>query len=62
MIDTLIHLIILLVIGGLVWYLITLLPVPAPVKQVINIFAILILILLIVSVFFGGISHGVRLS
>jgi len=62
MIDMLIHLIILLVIGGLVWYLITLLPVPGPVKQVINIVAIPILILLIVSVFFGGISHSVRLS
>lgn len=56
MIDLLVSLIILLIVGGLVWYLVTLLPLPAPVKQVINICAILILILLILGVFFGGVD------
>lgn len=62
MIDALVSLIVLIVIGGLVWYLIGMLPVPAPAKQVINICFILILILVLLGTFFGGWHTGFHVT
>ena len=47
--SILISLIIWLVILGLVWYLIGLLPIPAPVKQVITVLFVLLLILIVLG-------------
>ena len=51
MIELLISLVILLVVGGLIWYLLTLLPLPAPIKTVIQVCGILILILVLLYYF-----------
>ncbi len=55
MIDALIYLIVLMVVGGLIYWLITLLPLPQPFKQIIMVAFVLIAILLVLGVFFGGI-------
>lgn len=60
MIDALISLIVLCIVGGLLWYLVGMLPVPAPMKQVINICFILIMILVLLGVFFGGWHTGLH--
>lgn len=53
----LINLIVWLVVLGLIWYLIGLLPLPAPVGQIITVVFILILILLVLGLFgVGGIN------
>ena len=44
----LISLIIFLVIAGLIWYLIGLLPIPAPFKTIVNVLFILLAILFLV--------------
>lgn len=54
MISTLVNLVILLVVGGLVYWLVTLLPLPAPVKQIVTVLMILILIIVLLSMLFGG--------
>lgn len=43
-------LIVYLIVLGLLWYLIQMLPLPAPVKMVINVLGILFLILIVLSV------------
>jgi cation transporter-like permease len=53
MIDLLITLIVWLVVGGLVYWLITLLPLPAPIPTIIRVAVIVILILLILGLFTG---------
>lgn len=58
MIISLVHLVIILVIGGLIYYLITLLPLPEPVKTIIYVIAIIILILVLIVFFFGGTVVG----
>lgn len=50
----LVNLIIWLVVLGLVWYLIGLLPLPAPVNTIITVIFILILILLVLGLFGVG--------
>ena len=54
MIDALIWLIVLCVVGGLVYWLITLLPLPPPFKQIILVAFVLIAILMVLGTFFGG--------
>ena len=56
MIDMLIYLIVLCIVGGLIYYLITMLPLPDPFKRIIMIAMILIFILILLSMFMGGIS------
>lgn len=56
MIDALVYLIILLVVGGLLWYLVTLLPLSPVVKQIIQVLGILVLVLLLIAMLFGGID------
>lgn len=64
MVDTLISLIIWLVILGVVWWAVTtilgLLPIPDPIKQVINVLLIVVLCLILLSALLplvGGLHH-----
>jgi len=54
--DSLINLIVYLVVFGLIWWLVSLLPLPTPVAQVIRVLFIVLLILIVLSVF--GIIPG----
>ena len=51
---SLVSVLIALVIFSLVWYLITLLPIPQPILKVIQIVFILIVIIWLLGSFFGG--------
>jgi len=48
-IPTLVNIIILLIVCGLLYYLVTLLPLPAPFPMIIQVVVIIICILLVVS-------------
>lgn len=54
--DLIINLIVYLVVLGLIWWLVSLLPLPAPVGQIVRVLFIILLILIILSVF--GIIPG----
>ncbi len=54
--DYLINLVVYLVVFGLIWWLVSLLPLPAPVAQVVNVIFIIMLLLIVLSVF--GIIPG----
>lgn len=54
--DAIINLVVYLVVFGLIWWLISLLPLPAPVAQVVRVLFIIMLILIVLSVF--GILPG----
>lgn len=49
--DTIINLIVYLVVFGLFWWLVSLLPLPAPVAQVIRVLFIILLIYIVLSAF-----------
>lgn len=49
MIGLLIDLIILLIVAGIVYYILTLIPLPEPFKRIVMILAMLILLLVVVS-------------
>lgn len=55
MIDLLITVIVFCIIGGLLYYLVSLLPLPAPFPQVIRVCVILICVLLLLGILFGGV-------
>jgi len=54
--DIMISLVIYLVVFGLIWWLVSLLPLPAPVAQVVRVLFILMLIVIILSA--AGIIPG----
>ena len=54
--NTLISLIVYLVVFGLIWWLVGMLPLPAPVAQIVRVLFIILLILIVLSVF--GIIPG----
>lgn len=54
--DSLINLIVYLVVFGLIWWLVSLLPLPSPVAQVVRVLFIIMLILIVLSAF--GIIPG----
>ena len=56
MIETLIAIIILCVIAGLIYWLVSLLPLPAPFPTIIQVCVILIILLYAVGLLFGGVS------
>lgn len=58
MIAVLLNIIILCVVLGLLYWLITLLPIPPQFKQIINVAFILIAILLVLGFAFGGWGGG----
>ncbi|MES2676410.1 MAG: Thivi_2564 family membrane protein [Pseudomonadota bacterium] len=55
--DIIINLIAYLVVFGLIWWLVSMLPLPAPVGQIVRILFIILLIIIILS-FFGIIPGG----
>jgi ABC-type siderophore export system fused ATPase/permease subunit len=48
--DLIISLIVYLVVFGLIWWLISMLPLPAPVAQIVRILFIILLILMVLSI------------
>jgi hypothetical protein len=54
--NVIISLIIYLVMFGLVWWLVSMLPLPAPVAQIVRVLFIILLILIVLSAF--GIGPG----
>jgi hypothetical protein len=50
MIDTILYLIVLLIVGGLAWWLVQQLPLPAPIPTVITVLVILILLIVLFTV------------
>ena len=56
MIETLISILILLIVFGIVFWLLQQIPLPAPWGQGVQIVAILICLLLVLSVVFGGVD------
>jgi hypothetical protein len=54
--SLLINLIVYLVVFGLIWWLVSMLPLPAPVAQIVRVLFIILLILIVLSVF--GIIPG----
>jgi hypothetical protein len=56
MINLLITVIILCVVGGLVYWLVSMLPLPDPFPVVIRVCVILIMLLLFLGVLFGGVD------
>lgn len=56
MIDLLVTLIIFAVVFGLLYWLVTLLPIPEPFGTIVRVGAILLCIVLLVSMTFGGVA------
>lgn len=56
MIDLLVTVIVFCIVGGLLWWLVSMLPLPEPFPTVIRVCVVLILILLVLGVLFGGVS------
>lgn len=54
--DAIVNLIIYLVVFGLIWWLVSMLPLPAPVAQIVRVLFVILLILIVLSVF--GILPG----
>jgi len=55
--DVIISLIAYLVVFGLIWWLVSMLPLPAPVAQIVRVLFIVLLILIILS-FAGVLPNG----
>lgn len=49
--EPIVNLIIYLVIFGLIWWLVSLLPLPSPVAQIVRVLFIILLILIVLSAF-----------
>ena len=56
MISLLLTLLVLCIVGGLIFYLVGMLPIPAPFGQAVKVIVILIFILILLGVVFGGID------
>lgn len=56
MINLLISIIVFCIVGGLLYYLVSLLPLPEPFPNIIRICVVLIAILLLLGLIFGGVS------
>ena len=54
MIGLLIQIIVLCIVGGLIYWLVQMLPVPEPFGMILRVCVILICILVVLSLFFGG--------
>lgn len=63
MIDALVQLLILLIVFGIVYYIVTLLPLPAPFKQIATVVVLLIFLLVIVAWLLplAGVGHPLLL-
>ena len=56
MINLLVTIIILAIVAGLLYYLVGMLPLPAPFAQIVQVAVILICILVLLGIIFGGID------
>lgn len=56
MISLLITIIIFAIVAGLLYWLVTLLPLPEPFKTIISVCCVLICILLVLGIIFGGVD------
>jgi hypothetical protein len=56
MINLLITIIIFAIVAGLLYWLVGMLPLPEPFRTIIKVCAVLICILLVLGMFFGGVS------
>lgn len=56
MIDLLLTIIVFAIVGGLIWYLITLLPLPEPFAMILRVCVILLFVVLLLGMLFGGVS------
>jgi cation transporter-like permease len=56
MINLLVTVIILAIVAGLLYWLVTLLPLPAPFPQIIQVAVVLICFLLLLGILFGGVD------
>ena len=56
MIDLLIYIIVLMIVFGLLFYLVQMLPLPEPFAMIVRAAVILIAILVVLSVAFGGVD------
>jgi L-asparagine transporter-like permease len=56
MIDLLFTVIVFCIVGGLLWWLVSMLPLPEPFPTFIKVCVVLILILVLLGVMFGGVS------
>jgi cation transporter-like permease len=61
MIDLLIAIIVFAIVGGLLYWLVTLLPLPDPFAKIIQVAVVLICILVVLGIAFGGISMPLTL-
>lgn len=58
MIGFLMDVIILCIVGGLLYWIVSLLPLPPPFKQIAMVAMVLILLLWVLSMFFGGAGYA----
>ena len=56
MIELLFTIIIFCIVAGLLWWLVTLLPLPEPFPTVIRVCVVVMLILILLSMLFGGVD------
>ena len=56
MVNLLITIIVFCIVAGLLWFLVTMLPLPEPFPTVIRVCVVLILIFMVLGVLFGGVS------
>lgn len=61
MISALISILVALVVLGLVWYLVKMLPIPEPLRRIVDVIFVIIAILLVLAVFTGGVTMPFRL-
>jgi hypothetical protein len=54
MIDTLVYLLILCVIFGVIYYVLTLLPLPAPFGLIVQVILALVMVLFLLDILLGG--------
>jgi hypothetical protein len=55
-IELMIYLIVLCIVFGLLYYVVTLLPLPEPFKTIAIVLVLIVFILVLLGVFFGGIN------
>ena len=58
MLSILVTIFVLCLIGGLIFWLFQYLPIPQPFKNIAYVVVILIFIVILISIFFGGINVG----
>lgn len=56
MIEMLFTIIVFCIVAGLIWWLVTLLPLPEPFPTVIRVCVVVILILILLGMLFGGVD------